>query len=155
MATTRNRMATIVFLVFVGSVATVALWAPGASADQFTFVVPVNLSLLDDSIVNVTVNVIIRRSDGAEAGEACVVPIDTATGSFSGTVTCKLDIPGWTLATLPKGTTYQSYRVFLQFTKKNTQGQATWYQAFTTDTDVAHLLKPGAAVKLRDEGRIP
>ncbi len=50
MATMRNRMATVVILVFVAGVTAAALWAPGASAADFTIKVPVQLSNMDPSV---------------------------------------------------------------------------------------------------------
>ena len=90
MATMRNRMATIVFLAFVVGVATVALWAPGASAADFTFKIPVQVSNMDPSIT-ATVVCSVMDANVQAVSAPFPVPLDNATGSFSGTITCEVN----------------------------------------------------------------
>lgn len=135
MATMRKRMATMVFLVFVASVATVALGAPRASAADFTFKVPVQVSNMDPSVTALKVQC---AASGAE-GYSNSVPLDTATGSFSGTVTCEVSMGG---ALPPQDV--KTYRVNFVF-----------YQGGSVISNIVPFLKPGAPVTLQIYAPIP
>jgi hypothetical protein len=144
MATMRNRMATVVILVFVAGVTAAALWAPGASAADFTIKVPVQLSNMDPSVkIQLVCD---AYSPTAALVQAVLVPLD-ATGSYSGTLTCELNAAG--SGSLPQD--MKTYKVVLAFTSPNANGG----KPTSAVSLFGPLLKPGAPVMTEASGPIP